>query len=63
MKVTIDDYASYVYLVDDIQPGSVSHTVPVGDDVYIDYDIDGRILGIEFLGQLKVVDNRNKNGK
>lgn len=47
--------AAYVHLVEAIRPGEVARTVTVtapgiDDDVNIDLDAEGRILGIEILG-------------
>lgn len=60
LRVTYDDAvdAAYIYLVPEIEAGSVARTVPVdgGDDpwmVNLDVDSDGRIIGLEVLAASK----------
>ena len=55
MRVTLDDEvdAAYIYLVDEIAPGSVARTVPLdhsGAMINLDFDSNGRVLGVEILG-------------
>ena len=51
-----DADAAYIYLVDRIGRGEVArtsvagHGSPVLDSVNLDFDADGRLLGIEVLG-------------
>ncbi|KXS41051.1 MULTISPECIES: DUF2283 domain-containing protein [unclassified Candidatus Frackibacter] len=49
LRITYDQKAdlAYIYL-EDIPPGGVNESVRVGDKV-LDFDQDGRLLGIEFL--------------
>ena len=61
MKITIDDWASYVYLRE-IKPGEVHHSVPMGDYV-LDYDDNGVLLGIEYLGTPEIVNNSKESKK
>jgi uncharacterized protein YuzE len=52
MRVTceLDGSAAYVYLVDRIEPGeAVRQVMALDNDVVIDLDREGRILGIEIL--------------
>jgi uncharacterized protein YuzE len=56
MRVTYDPSvdAVYIYLVDDILPGEVFRTYPcdpkkVNGEINLDFDSDGRLLGIEIL--------------
>jgi uncharacterized protein YuzE len=51
LKVTYDAEvdAAYIYLRD-IEAGGVATTVPVRDrDIHLDFDSEGRLLGIELL--------------
>lgn len=53
MRITFDAVANmaYIYLVDQTVPGEAVRQVLAGDDcdstVVLDYDRDGRLLGIE----------------
>ncbi|MFF5897003.1 DUF2283 domain-containing protein [Streptomyces argenteolus] len=52
MRVTYDASANmaYIYLVDTITPGAAVRQVPAEDDTAIlDYDAQGRLLGIEIF--------------
>ena len=60
MKVTFDPSvdAAYIYLIDEIGPGGVAKTYPcdpreVGGMINLDFDSDGRLLGIEVLDATK----------
>ncbi len=53
MRITHDPFAdaAYVYLVDRIAPGEAKRQVVVLDgNVVIDFDENGKLLGIEVLG-------------
>lgn len=55
MRVTFDaeDNVGYIHLVDDISPGRSTQQVVVedahGSAVVLDFDTDGRLVGIELL--------------
>ncbi|MFN7963321.1 MAG: DUF2283 domain-containing protein [Thermoanaerobaculia bacterium] len=60
MKTTYDPMAdaAYIYFVDEIQPGGVSWTYPcdpsdVAGQINLDFDSEGRLLGIEVLNASK----------
>jgi uncharacterized protein YuzE len=60
VKITFDPTAdaAYIYLVDEIAPGGVAKTYPcdpreVGGMINLDFDSDGRLLGIEVLDASK----------
>ncbi|MBU0492554.1 MAG: DUF2283 domain-containing protein [Chloroflexi bacterium] len=60
MKVTYDRSvdAAYIYLVDAIAPGSVETTyscdpLEIGGIIALDFDAEGRLVGIEVLGASK----------
>ena len=40
--------AAYIYLVD--KKSSVAETKELSDEIFVDYDKDGRPLGIEIIG-------------
>jgi uncharacterized protein YuzE len=54
MKVTIGNWASYIYVKewdDSFQPLT---TKELANNVYLDYNKDGELIGIEILGDLEV---------
>jgi uncharacterized protein YuzE len=62
MLITFDRQAdaAYVYLVDTIEPGEVAATdfanIPLDNaPINVDFDFDGRVLGIEILGARRVL--------
>jgi uncharacterized protein YuzE len=55
LRVTLDDDAdaAYIYLVEEIAPGGATRTATLdypGAMINVDFDADGRALGIEILG-------------
>jgi uncharacterized protein YuzE len=54
MRIAIDREADagYIYL-QEIRAGEVEETVPLNEDINIDLDSEGRILGIEILSVSK----------
>jgi uncharacterized protein YuzE len=62
MRVTFDREAdaAYVHLVDKIEPGQVAATrfanIPMDcASINVDFDAEGRVLGIEFLGAGRIL--------
>lgn len=62
MRITYDSDAdaAYIYLVDEIARGGVARTVPVEAlaseaMINLDFDSDGRMLGIEVLDASRVL--------
>jgi uncharacterized protein YuzE len=50
-----DANAAYIYMVDEIAPGEISHSrvadIPMDNAaISVDFDAEGRVLGIELLG-------------
>lgn len=41
--------AGYLYIKHDVEPGGVARTVPADNRVLLDFDADGRIVGVEVL--------------
>lgn len=62
MKISIDkdSGAAYIYLVDQqkVTPGVSVRTVTADENVNIDYDKDGNLIGIEILA-LSILDLGN----
>jgi uncharacterized protein YuzE len=44
---TVD--AAYLCLTGVIRPGEATRTLPVTDDIILDFDADGHLIGIELL--------------
>ncbi|MGH9660586.1 MAG: DUF2283 domain-containing protein [Bryobacteraceae bacterium] len=62
MRITYDPFAdaAYIYLVDSISPGGVNWTEPgdpagIASGVNLDFDVQGRLLGIEVLDASKTL--------
>ena len=57
MNVTYDKYtdAAYVYLLDKITAGAVARTIELKKDITLDFDKDGKLLGIEVLHASKIM--------
>jgi uncharacterized protein YuzE len=60
VRITYDPKAdaAYIYLVDEIRPGGVVRTYPcdpreVKGQINLDFDSEGRLLGIEILDASK----------
>jgi YD repeat-containing protein len=51
INTTYDPEADAVYV--QIAEGNVAESAEVGEDVVLDYDAEGRVLGIEFLAASK----------
>jgi uncharacterized protein YuzE len=55
-----DSNAAYIYLVDEIAPGQIANS-RVADilldnaAITVDFDADGRVLGIELLGASRIL--------
>lgn len=57
MRVTYDaeSNAAYVYLVDSIAPGEAEAQHVISDDLIIDYDRYGKLLGFEILNARRIL--------
>jgi uncharacterized protein YuzE len=55
MKITYDASANaaYIYLVDDIRPGGVAVTKPIDENINLDFNAAGQLVGIEVLNASK----------
>ncbi len=55
MKIEYDQEAdaAYIYLKHPIKPGEVRKTSELKEDVFLDYDEKGKILGLEILNAKK----------
>jgi uncharacterized protein YuzE len=53
MKLSIGNYASYLVVRKLEENEFVDLTKEIAGGVYADYDVDGNIVGIEFLTEIK----------
>ena len=53
MELKIGNYASYLSVIEFEESMKPLHTKDLGGGIYIDYDKDGRIVGIEILTEVK----------
>ena len=60
MKIEYDKEAdaAYIYIEHPIGFGQVSKTVELNEDIAIDFDKTGKLLGIEILDASKVLDKK-----
>jgi len=54
MKATTSKHASYIYVKDNKK---VLKTKELSDDIYLDYDKDGELVGIEILSHLELTEH------
>ena len=47
--------AAYIYLEDKISDGEVKKTIELNDNIIIDFNSEGKLLGIEVLNASKVL--------
>ncbi len=47
--------AAYIYIIDTIRKGEVKKTVPMSENVILDYDSHKKLIGIEILSASKIV--------
>lgn len=50
-----DADAAYIYIVHPIKDGEAAKTIPVTEDINIDLDADGKLLGFEILNASKIL--------
>lgn len=53
-----DADAAYVYLVEDIKDGEAEKTIELNKDIILDFDSDGKLLGVEILNASKVLNKK-----
>jgi len=46
---------AYVYFVESIGDGEAVETIELNDNIVLDFDKDGKLLGMEMLGAEKVL--------
>ncbi len=57
MKIEYDKDvdAGYIYLVDEIKNGEAVKTIELDSNIILDFDKEGKLLGIEVLNASKVL--------
>ena len=57
MKITYDKEvdAAYVYLVENINDGESERTIQLNDNIILDFDKNGKLLGVEILDASKIL--------
>ncbi len=60
MKLVYDKEAdaAYIYIAPSIKRKEVKKTVEINQDVYLDYDKNGKILGLEILSASKLINKK-----
>jgi len=57
MKITYDKEvdAAYIYLVDSIDKGKAVKTIQLNNNIILDFDKEGKLLGVEVLDASKLL--------
>lgn len=50
--------AAYIYIEYPIKAGAVKKTIELNDDIIIDFDNKGKLLGVEILNASKVMNRK-----
>ena len=53
-----DADAAYIYLEYPIQDGQVKNTIELNDNITLDFDDKGKLLGVEILDASKVLNKK-----
>ncbi|MBS3080912.1 DUF2283 domain-containing protein [Candidatus Pacearchaeota archaeon] len=51
--------AAYIYLEDSIADGESKKTIELNDNIIVDFDKNGKLLGIEILSASKVLNQKS----
>jgi len=51
--------AAYIYLEDAIAKGEAEKTIELNDNIIVDFDKNGKLLGIEILSASKVLNQKS----
>ena len=51
MKIDVDKdaNAAYIYIDEDIKDGEAAKTIEVNENIILDFNVEGKLLGIEVL--------------
>lgn len=50
--------AAYIYLVDDIKEGEAEKTIELNNNIILDFDNQGKLIGVEVLNASKVLNQK-----
>lgn len=53
-----DADAAYIYLVDDMGEGEAVKTIELNDNIILDFDAQGKLIGIEVLDASKILNEK-----
>ena len=61
MKFTYDKEAdaAYIYLEDSIADGESEKTIELNDNIIVDFNKNGKLLGIEILSASKILNKKS----
>ena len=51
--------AAYIYLEDSIKDGEADKTIELNDNIILDFDKNGKLLGVEILNASKVLNKKS----
>lgn len=54
-----DADATYIYLEDSIADGEVNKTIELNDNIILDFDKNGKLLGVEILNASKLLNKKS----
>lgn len=54
--------AAYIYLEEHVADGQAEKTIELNDDIILDFDKSGKLLGIEILSASKVLHQKSLLG-
>ncbi|MHA1344276.1 MAG: DUF2283 domain-containing protein [Promethearchaeota archaeon] len=50
--------AAYIYLEDDIKGGEAVKTIELNDNIILDFDAKGKLIGMEILNASKILNEK-----
>jgi len=50
--------AAYIYLVDEIKEGQATKTIELNEDIILDFDAKGKLIGMEILNASKILNEK-----
>lgn len=50
--------AGYIYVVEDVKNGEAVKTIQLNDNIILDFDKNGKLLGVEILDAKKVLSEK-----
>jgi len=50
--------AAYIYLEDEIKEGQATKTIELNEDIILDFDAKGKLIGMEILNASKILNEK-----